>query len=131
MKNESVNTLGLWVSSTGLFISGNLQGSHYLVTSYHHFENGFDDKLDYYTLKEAEKAAQGYVSGTMEEDGFEYDGAAVYDQREHKCVRIYGDYPDAIFTAIRRKQCGCWSFRGVSASRFCPGSPMRRRRAEK
>lgn len=67
----------------------------YLVTSYHHFENGFDDKLDYYTLKEAEKAAQGYVSGTMEEDGFKYDGAAVYDQREHKCVRIYGDYPDA------------------------------------
>ena len=66
----------------------------YLVAAYHHFENGFDDKLDYYTLQEAEKAAQGYVDGTMEHDGFKYDGAAVYDQQEHKCIRIYGDYPD-------------------------------------
>ena len=66
----------------------------YLVAAYHHFENGFDDKLDYYTLEEAEKAAQGYVDGTMEDDGFKYDGAAVYDQQEHKCIRIYGDYPD-------------------------------------
>ena len=32
-----------------------------MVAAYHHFENGFDDKLDYYTLEEAEKAAQGYV----------------------------------------------------------------------
>lgn len=63
----------------------------YLVAAYHHFENGFDDKLDYYTLEEAEKAAQGYVDGTMEDDGFKYDGAAVYDQQEHKCIRIYGD----------------------------------------
>ena len=30
----------------------------------------------------------------MEDDGFKYDGAAVYDQQEHKCIRIYGDYPD-------------------------------------
>ena len=30
----------------------------------------------------------------MEDDGFKYDGVAVYDQQEHKCVRIYGDYPD-------------------------------------
>lgn len=37
----------------------------YLVAAYHHFENGFDDKLDYYSLEEAEKAAQGYVDGTM------------------------------------------------------------------
>lgn len=66
----------------------------YLVAAYHHFENGFDDKLDYYTLEEAEKAAQGYVDGTMEHDGFKYDGAAVYDQQEHKCIRIYGNYPD-------------------------------------
>ena len=66
----------------------------YLVAAYHHFENGFDDKLDDYTLEEAEKAAQGYVDGTMEDDGFKYDGAAVYDQHEHKCIRIYGDYPD-------------------------------------
>ena len=64
------------------------------IHEHHHFENGFDDKLDYYTLEEAEKAAQGYVDGTMEDDGFKYDGAAVYDQQEHKCIRIYGDYPD-------------------------------------
>lgn len=66
----------------------------YQVTSYHHIENGFDDKLDYHTLEEAEKAAQGYVDGTMDEDGFKYDGAAVYDKQERKCIRIYGDYPD-------------------------------------
>ena len=70
------------------------QERRYLVAAYHHFENGFDDKLDYYTLEEAEKAAHGYVDGTMEDDGFKYDGAAVYDQQEHKCIRIYGDYPD-------------------------------------
>ena len=70
------------------------QERRYLVAAYHHFENGFDDKLDYYTLEEAEKAAQGYVDGTMEDDGFKYDGAAVYDQQEHKCIRIYGYYPD-------------------------------------
>ena len=70
------------------------QERRYLVAAYHHFENGFDDKLDYYTLEEAEKAAQSYVDGTMEDDGFKYDGAAVYDQQEHKCIRIYGDYPD-------------------------------------
>ena len=66
----------------------------YLVVAYHHFENGFDEKLDYQTLEEAEKAAQGYVDGTMESDGFAYDGAAVYDQQERKYLRIYGDYPD-------------------------------------
>ena len=66
----------------------------YLVVAYHHIENGFDEKLDYPTLEEAEKAAQGYVDGTMESDGFQYDGAAVYDQKEQKYLRIYGDYPD-------------------------------------
>ncbi len=54
----------------------------YLVAAYHHFENGFDDKLDYYTLEEAETAAQGYVDGTMEDDGFKYDGAG-------RCFRTY------------------------------------------
>ena len=66
----------------------------YQVAAYHHFENGFDDKLDYQTLEEAEAAAQGYVAGTMEEDGFAYDGAAVYDAETHQCLRVYGDYPD-------------------------------------
>lgn len=66
----------------------------YQVAAYHHFENGFDDKLDYQTLEEAEVAAQGYVAGTMEEDGFAYDGAAVYDAETRQCLRVYGDYPD-------------------------------------
>ena len=66
----------------------------YQVVVYHHFENGFDEKLDYQTLKEAEKAAQSYVDGTMESDGFAYDGAAIYDQQARKYLRIYGDYPD-------------------------------------
>ena len=66
----------------------------YHVATYHHFENGFDDKLDYPTLEEAEAAAQGYVAGTMEADGFAYDGAAVYDADANVCLRVYGDYPD-------------------------------------
>ena len=66
----------------------------YLVVAYHHFENGFDDKLDYQTLAEAEKAAQGYVDGTMEYDGFQYDGAAIYNQQTRKYLRVYGNYPD-------------------------------------
>ena len=66
----------------------------YQVVAYHHFENGFDEKRDYQTLEEAEKAAQGYVDGTMESDGFAYDGAAIYDQQAREYLRIYGDYPD-------------------------------------
>ena len=66
----------------------------YQVVVYHHFENGFDEKRDYQTLEEAEKAAQGYVDGTMGSDGFAYDGAAIYDQQARKYLHIYGDYPD-------------------------------------
>ena len=66
----------------------------YQVVVYHHYENGFDEKLDYQTLKEAETAAQGYVAGTMEEDGFAYDGAAVYSAETRQCLRVYGNYPD-------------------------------------
>ena len=66
----------------------------YQVVAYHQFENGFDDKLDYQTLAEAETAAQGYVDGTMESDGFAYDGAAIYDRQTRKYLRIYGNYPD-------------------------------------
>ena len=68
--------------------------ARYQVVVYHHFENGFDEKLDYQTLEEAEKVAQGYVNGTMESDGFAYDGAAIYDQQARKYLRIYGNYPD-------------------------------------
>lgn len=50
--------------------------------------------MDYQTLAEAEKAAQGYVDGTMEGDGFQYDGAAIYSQQTRKYLRVYGNYPD-------------------------------------
>ena len=66
----------------------------YQVVVYHHYENGFDERLEYQTLGEAEAAAQGYVAGTMEEDGFAYDGAAVYDTEMRQCLRVYGNYPD-------------------------------------
>ena len=65
------------------------------VVVYHHFENGFDERLDYQTLAEAEQAAQQYVAGTMEgEDGFAYDGAGIYDLNESRWLRVYGDFPD-------------------------------------
>ncbi len=70
------------------------QEARYEVIVYHHFENGFDERLDYQTLQEAEKAARGYVDGTLEVDGFAYDGAAVYDLQDKKYLRIFGDYPD-------------------------------------
>lgn len=61
----------------------------YEVAVYHHFENGFDERLDYQTLAEAEQAAQQYVAGTMEgEDGFAYDGAGIYDLNERRWLRV-------------------------------------------
>ena len=66
----------------------------YQVVVYHHYENGFDEKQDYATLEEAEAAARGYVDGTMEDDGFAYDGAAVYSTETLQCLRIYENYPD-------------------------------------
>ncbi|HIT34375.1 MAG TPA: helicase SNF2, partial [Candidatus Faecousia intestinigallinarum] len=66
----------------------------YQVVVYHHFENGFDERLEYPTLEEAEKVAQGYVDGTMEPDGFAYDGAAIYDLEQRTYLRIIGNYPD-------------------------------------
>ena len=67
----------------------------YEVVVYHHFENGYDERLDYQTLAEAEQVAQKYVAGTMEgEDGFAYDGAGIYDLQENRWLRIYGNFPD-------------------------------------
>ena len=33
-----------------------------------------DEKLEYATPEEAEQAARGYLEGTMEPDGFAYEG---------------------------------------------------------
>ena len=83
-----------WLTTEAIDRYAAQMAAPYQVAAYHHFENGFDDKLDYQTLEEAEAVAQGYVAGTMEEDGFAYDGAAVYDAETHQCLRVYGDYPD-------------------------------------
>ena len=83
-----------WLTAEAIDRYAAQMAAPYQVAAYHHFENGFDDKLDYQTLEEAEAAAQGYVAGTMEEDGFAYDGAAVYDAETHQCLRVYGNYPD-------------------------------------
>ena len=83
-----------WLTAEAIDRYAAQMAAPYQVAAYHHTENGFDDKLDYQTLEEAEAAAQGYVAGTMEEDGFAYDGAAVYDAETHQCLRVYGDYPD-------------------------------------
>ena len=83
-----------WLTAEAIDRYAAQMAAPYQVAAYHHFENGFDDKLDYQTLEEAEAAAQGYVDGTMEEDGFAYDGAAVYDAETRQCLRVYGDYPD-------------------------------------
>ena len=83
-----------WLTAEAIDRYAAQMAAPYQVAAYHHIENGFDDKLDYQTLEEAEAAAQGYVAGTMEENGFAYDGAAVYDAETHKCLRVYGDYPD-------------------------------------
>ena len=80
--------------SDALPASADDRSNLYHVAAYHHFENGFDDKLDYPTLEEAVAAAQSYVAGTMEADGFAYDGAAVYDADTNVCLRVYGNYPD-------------------------------------
>ena len=83
-----------WLTAEAIDRYAAQMAAPYQIAAYHHFENGFDDKLDYQTLEEAEAAAQGYVAGTMEEDGFVYDGAAVYDAETRQCLRVYGDYPD-------------------------------------
>ena len=83
-----------WLTKEAIDDYADRMAPQYQVVVYHHFENGFDEKLDYQTLEEAEKAAQGYVDGTMESDGFAYDGAAIYDQQARKYLRIYGNYPD-------------------------------------
>ena len=66
----------------------------YQVIVYHQTEGGLDERQEYPTLEEAERAAQGFINGTMEPDGFSYDGAAVFDLQEKTYLRVYGAYPD-------------------------------------
>lgn len=83
-----------WLTQEAIDRYAERMALRYEVVVYHHFENGFNEKLDYQTLQDAERAAQGYVNGTEEADGFTYDGAAIYDLRERQYIRIFGDFPD-------------------------------------
>lgn len=83
-----------WLTEEAIDDYADRMAPPYQVVTYRRLENGFDEKLDYQTLEEAEKAAQGYVDGTMESDGFAYDGAAIYDLRENRYLSIFGNYPD-------------------------------------
>ena len=83
-----------WLTEEAIDDYADRMAPPYQVVTYRRLENGFDEKRDYQTLEEAEKAAQGYVDGTMESNGFAYDGAAVYDLREDRYLSIVGDYPD-------------------------------------
>ena len=70
-----------------------IETPRYQVVAYHPIENGMDEKPDYQNLREARKAAQGYVDGTMEDDGFRYEGAAVYDRQTKDFVHVAGVFP--------------------------------------
>ena len=74
-------------------LSRQSQNRRYQVVVYHHIENGMDEKREYETLQEAEKVARGYVDGTMEDDGFAYEGAAVYDLLERRWLHVIGNFP--------------------------------------
>ena len=76
----------------------------YQVVVYHHLENGMDEKLEYATPEEAEQAARGYLEGTMEPDGFAYEGTAVYDLLEKKWLRVIGDFPTPEPPAAKEEQ---------------------------
>ena len=54
-----------WLTAEAIDRYAAQMAAPYQVAAYHHFENGFDDKLDYQTLEEAEAAAQGYTEADI------------------------------------------------------------------
>ena len=54
-----------WLTMEQIEDYADRMAARYQVAVYHHFENGFDERLDYQTLEEAERVAQGYVDGTI------------------------------------------------------------------
>ena len=65
----------------------------YQVVVYHSTENGFDEKMAYQTLTEAQRTARQYVSGEKDEDDFQYEGAAVWDLQERQWLFVKGYFP--------------------------------------
>ena len=91
---EALSEKPEWLTSEMIDNYRERMAPHYQVIVYHQTEGGFDERREYPTLEEAEQAAQGFVNGTMEPDGFAYDGAAVYDLQEKTYLRVFGVYPD-------------------------------------
>ena len=59
-----------WLTEEAIDDYADRMAPQYQVVAYHHFENGFDEKQDYQTLEEAEKAAQGYpMNGSYNNTG--------------------------------------------------------------
>ena len=84
-----------WLTAADIDSYAKRMAAPYQVVVYHNLENGFDERREFQILKEAEQAAQRFVSGTMEgEDGFAYDGAGVYDLANKQWLRVYGHFPD-------------------------------------
>ncbi|MDE6993901.1 MAG: hypothetical protein K2P41_05690, partial [Lachnospiraceae bacterium] len=82
-----------WLTTDEIDSYAQRMARRYQVVVYHHFENGFDERPEYQTLQEAEQVARDYVSGEMEQDGFQYDGAAVLDLQERQWVYVAGHFP--------------------------------------
>lgn len=84
-----------WLTEADIDSYAKRMAAPYQVVVYHNLENGFDERLEFQTLEQAEQAAQRFVNGTMEgEDGFAYDGAGVYDLANKQWLRVYGHFPD-------------------------------------
>ena len=88
-----------WLTSKEIDSYAAKMAPRYQVIVYHRHENGGDEKMNYQTQQEAEKAAQGYVDGTLEDDGFAYEGTAVYDLQEKQYLRVFGNFPDDVAIA--------------------------------
>lgn len=64
------------------------QEKRYQIVTYHHSENGFDEKGYFYTLNEAKFQAREYL-----EDPDWYEGAGIWDFQTSKFVWVKGYFP--------------------------------------
>lgn len=85
----------VWLTESNIDSYAQRMAAPYQVVVYHNLENGFDERMEFQTLEQAEQAAQKYVNGSMEgENGFACDGAGVYDLSNEQWLRVYGHFPD-------------------------------------
>jgi hypothetical protein len=59
----------------------------YAVVTYC-FDSGFDEKLDYRTLKAARSAAKRYLGLVIP-----YDGVGIWDRKENHYCEVIGHFP--------------------------------------